>query len=103
MDIIQRLEHFETNQLLQGDEYGAEVLNKAVETIGELRGERDALKEWRDGLYELVDKQAEDEALWFDADYITEAYIQEALRKLHYAIEATRKEITNATKKENAR
>jgi hypothetical protein len=43
MDIIQRLEHFETNQLLQGDEYGAEVLNKAVETIGELRDERDAL------------------------------------------------------------
>lgn len=31
----------------------------------------------------LVDTQAEDEGLWFDAQYVTEAYLQRALRELH--------------------
>ena len=35
----------------------------------------------------IVDKQAEDEGIWFDAKYITEAYLQSELRKLHAAIE----------------
>lgn len=35
----------------------------------------------------LVDEQAEDEGLWFGIETIREAYIQQALRKLHDAIE----------------
>jgi len=38
-------------------------------------------------LLDLVNEQAEDEALWFQAQFISEAYLQEALRKLHKAIE----------------
>ena len=35
----------------------------------------------------LVKEQAENEGLWFDADYITEALLQQELRKLHSVIE----------------
>jgi hypothetical protein len=38
-------------------------------------------------LWELVVEQAEDEYLWFIAEHAPEAYLQEALRKLHAAIE----------------
>ena len=36
---------------------------------------------------ELVDNQAESEFLWFEANYITEAMLQNALRELHALIE----------------
>lgn len=36
---------------------------------------------------ELVDKQAEDEGLWFQAETAPEAYLQQELRKLHALIE----------------
>jgi hypothetical protein len=35
----------------------------------------------------IVQSQAEDEGLWFIAQYATEAYLQHELRRLHYAIE----------------
>lgn len=38
-------------------------------------------------LQHIVDVQAEDEGLWFIAEYATEAYLQAALRRLHAAIE----------------
>ncbi len=38
-------------------------------------------------LIELVNKQAEDEGLWFIARTAPEAYLQQELRKLHAAIE----------------
>jgi hypothetical protein len=38
-------------------------------------------------LRDLVSQQAEDEGLWFIAETAPEAYLQEALRKLHRAIE----------------
>lgn len=36
---------------------------------------------------EVVNQQAEDEALWFDAERITEHILQNALRRLHAAVE----------------
>jgi len=41
----------------------------------------------RQKLRDLVNTQAEDEGLWFVAKYITEAYLQQALRELHALIE----------------
>jgi len=35
----------------------------------------------------LVNQQAENEALWFQAEHITESYLQSELRKLHRVIE----------------
>ena len=35
----------------------------------------------------LVDKQAEDEGLWFEAETAPEAYLQAELRRLHSLIE----------------
>ncbi len=39
-------------------------------------------------LKRLADNQAEDSGLWFIAETAPEAYLQEALRKLHSMIEA---------------
>jgi len=38
-------------------------------------------------LCSIVDRQAEDEGLWFEAETAPEAYLQQELRKLHGAIE----------------
>lgn len=35
----------------------------------------------------LVDRQATDEGLWFVAETVTEAYLQQELRRLHATIE----------------
>jgi hypothetical protein len=40
-----------------------------------------------DGLQALVNEQAEDELLWFIAETMPEAYLQQELRRLHAAIE----------------
>lgn len=45
-------------------------------------------------LKKLVDKQAEDEGLWFIAATAPESYLQQELRKLHAEIE--RHPISNA-------
>jgi len=39
-------------------------------------------------LVALVDQQAEDGGLWFDAATAPEAYLQQELRRLHTAVEA---------------
>lgn len=36
---------------------------------------------------EVVTEQADDEGLWFVAETVAEAYVQDALRRLHRAIE----------------
>jgi len=36
---------------------------------------------------QVVKEQAEDEGLWFQPVYITEAALQKALRRLHEAVE----------------
>ena len=40
-----------------------------------------------DQIQEIVNKQAEDEGLWFIAETVSEAYLQKALRELHMVIE----------------
>ena len=39
------------------------------------------------GIRAVVDKQAEDDGLWADAESIVEAYLQQGLRRLHAVIE----------------
>ena len=39
---------------------------------------------------DLVDEQAEDEGLWFNAITASEAYLQQELRRLHAAMELVR-------------
>lgn len=46
------------------------------------------LRERLDKIQALVNQQAEDEGLWFDAQTAPEAYLQLALRKLHAIIDA---------------
>jgi len=45
-----------------------------------------------DRLRKVVDEQAEDHGLWFEAKYITEHNLQRALRRLHAAIEGKTEE-----------
>ncbi len=85
------------------DEIGKLKLEiKALEMELELKGDRvteqameiSVLKESRDELLELIDKQADDEGLWFDAEYATESYLQVALRELHSRAEALKEKET---------
>ncbi len=39
-------------------------------------------------IFDLVDTQAKDEGLWFVAETVAEAYVQNALRELHALIES---------------
>ena len=39
----------------------------------------------------VVDAQAEDQGLWFEAEHATEAYLQRSLRCLHHLIEKLKK------------
>lgn len=55
--------------------------------IDELKKEIEKLKLSLKKIRELVDKQAEDEGLWFVANHIGEAHLQHALRALHSVIE----------------
>jgi len=43
---------------------------------------------------QLVKDQAEDEGLWFNAETASEAYLQQALRALHDAVEREENQIT---------
>ncbi len=48
-----------------------------------------------DKIRELVNKQAEDEGLWFIAETASEAYLQQHLRRLHSLIESIIPDETN--------
>ena len=48
--------------------------------------EKTRLRRYHDA-WELVQKQADDDGLWFCAENISEAYLQQELRKLHSIIE----------------
>jgi hypothetical protein len=50
-----------------------------------------AVAEHFSSLQRLVDEQAADEALWFITENISEAYLQQELRRLHAAIETALK------------
>ena len=43
-------------------------------------------------IQKLVNEQAEDEGLWFETKTAPEEYLQQELRRLHYAIENSTKE-----------
>jgi hypothetical protein len=47
---------------------------------------------------EIVNEQAEDDGCWFIAETITEAYLQQELRRLHEAVEREYK-LTDAGKR----
>ena len=48
-------------------------------------------------ILDLVDKQAEDEGIWFRAETAPEAYLQQELRLLHAVIEKTSEQIKDKT------
>ena len=53
-------------------------------TIGDAAS---AVEEYKENLMKIVNEQAEDYGLWFQAQTAPEAYLQNALRRLHEAIE----------------
>lgn len=55
----------------------AEMVAQAIKALGE------KLQQAR----ELVNEQADDEALWFEATTCSEGYLQSALRKIHASID----------------
>ena len=57
----------------------------------------------RDRLREIVDAQAEDKGLWFEAKTAPEAYLQQELRRLHAAIEGIEPDEAARTATANAK
>ena len=53
----------------------------------ELKDEIERLREGIQRVTDLVDAQAEDDGLWFDAKTAPEAYLQQELRRLHQVCE----------------
>lgn len=49
----------------------------------------DALEAGQADVKKLVERQANDEGCWFEAQTCAEAYLQQQLRELHAAIEGT--------------
>ena len=66
---------------------GEEQYQKAAARIAELEAETAVLKKDRDEILAMVAEQADDEGLWFKAQYITEANLQQELRRLHAALD----------------
>lgn len=46
-----------------------------------------AIDSWRLNLINAVEAQAQDKTIWFVAETVTEAYLQQSLRWLHRVIE----------------
>ena len=66
--------------------YGSKKVQRFITSqIDQAKDEarREVLKE----IVVLVDEQAEDEGLWFNAEQASEAHLQQELRKLHAVIE----------------
>ena len=59
----------------------------ANQEIERLEKENERLTAENTRIRALVDEQAEDDGLWFVAQYAPEAYLQKALRRLHEVIE----------------
>lgn len=59
------------------------IVNGYKKTIEHLDREVGKLRK----IQAVVDEQAEDEGLWHEASYASEAYIQKELRRLHAIIE----------------
>lgn len=70
------------------DEAPADAVFSGNHPILMLCQERDTWMKRLNKVIDLVKKQAEDESLWFKSQYASEAYLQDALRKLHALIEA---------------
>ena len=64
----------------------AQSLNADIARALDAAGVR-ALVKKRDAINAVVDEQANDETIWFCAEYATEAFLQEKLRRLHEVIE----------------
>lgn len=64
-----------------------DIVNNKIEQVLEENEHLTAQVERLKEVEALVAKQAEDAGLWFNAQYITEAGLQEALRQLHAVIE----------------
>ena len=83
---IAKLEQ-ERQDLRASEKFHREEYQRREEFLGCLVLAKAELEQERDALRALAAQQAEDGGLWFDTAYAPEAYLQQALRKLHAAIE----------------
>jgi len=86
MNLIERLEHFEQHQIEEGDQYGAEVLNKAQKRIAILEAKVKMLEHKAELHQQMsVFKDAKAAALNDPPDYVIAVY---QLRDLPFTKEA---------------
>ena len=66
---------------------GDELSRRQFYELVELRAENERLRNKIAEIVAAVNKQAEDDGVWFVARYATEAYLQQELRWLHEIVE----------------
>jgi len=64
-----------------------EFIARKDRLIHSLTEKNSILSQALEEIRKMVDKQAEDEGIWFNAETAPEAYIQQEFRKLHGLIE----------------
>ena len=79
---------YATAEVLRNIQWAGNTDPELTATIN-MVADRHALLGYVDTLTTLVRAQAEDEGLWFQAATAPEVYLQDALRRLHHAIEGT--------------
>ena len=68
------------------------IVPSSAQLYGETFHREKNLDEYFGQIHAVVEEQAKDEALWCYCDRISEAYIQQELRRLHEIIEGKPKE-----------
>ncbi len=92
-------------RLLRGDKWSDELLIECcdinIAAALKATAEKARLEERAAArlVMEIVNTQAEDEGLWFIAQFASEAYLQQELRRLHSAVELLEKGTRKETEK----
>jgi len=88
LQLAEELKHIRQTEVAAADAFYQDTAAELVETHAALEASEAKVAR----LAEAVNKQAEDEGLWFIAETAAEAYLQQELRKLHTLIEDAAKE-----------
>ena len=86
-----------TQELEAKNKAFGETLSKTTDLVVDYQDRIVKIKQSMDELLKLVNEQAEDDGLWFDANFATEGYLQKSLRELHHKVEAIKHKETKGS------
>ena len=93
-DIREQIDRLRNSRAVWKDARGAptDLEEEAADTLEKLLARNELLEAVVETIQSFINAQAEDEGLWCEAQYASEAYIQRALRGCHAYIESVVKD-----------